>query len=85
MVVETLGPCMVTTTAEASSVAVPRGVESARAKLVYVYLQREREASVDALAEALDVKKIDLFTVLSTLESVGVVERDGVDTVRVAD
>lgn len=85
MVVEILVASMATTTAEASSRSVPRGLESARAKLVYVYLQREREASVDALAEALDVKKIDLFTVLSTLESVGVVERDGVDTVRVAD
>jgi DNA-binding MarR family transcriptional regulator len=76
---------MHTTTATASSLAVPRGLESPRAKLVYVYLEREREASVDSLADALDLKKIDLLTVLSTLESAGVVERDGVTTVHAAD
>lgn len=85
MLVEILGANMATTTAEASSLAVPRAVDSAQAKLVYVYLEREREASVGALADALNLRKIDLFTVLSTLESAGAVEIDGVDAVRVTD
>jgi len=74
---------MATTTANART--VPSAIESAQAKLVYVYLQHERETTVDALAEALDMRKIGLFSVLSTLESEGLVEREGAHTVRFAN
>lgn len=61
---------------------VPSTLESAQSKLVYVYLQHERETTVDALSEALDIRKIGLFSVLSTLESENLVEREEAHTVR---
>jgi len=47
--------------------------------------RREREATVDALATALDVPKTGLFTVLATLDAAGHVEREEVRTVRFAN
>lgn len=63
---------------------VPATIESSQAKLVYVYLSHHGEASVDALADALALQKLGLFDVLAALESKGLVERDGVHTVRFA-
>ncbi|NHN40172.1 TrmB family transcriptional regulator [Halorubellus sp. JP-L1] len=64
---------------------MPTALESTQAKLVYVYLEREREATVDGLASALDVPKLGLFTVLSTLEAAGYVERNAARMVRFAN
>lgn len=64
---------------------VPSTIESAQSKLVYVYLAATREATVDELADALGMRKLGLFTVLSTLETHGYVERDDPDAVTFAD
>lgn len=64
---------------------VPSTIESAQSKLVYVYLATAREATVDELAAALDMRKLGLFTVLATLEAHGYVERDGPEAVTFAD
>jgi hypothetical protein len=64
---------------------VPSTLESPQGKLVYVYLAATREATVDALAADLGMRKLGLLTVLSTLEANGYVERDGPDTVLFAD
>lgn len=74
-----------TPTSTTSTRAIPESVDSTRAKLVYVHLERERETTVDALADALDVRKLGLFPVLSTLEERGHVERDDAQRIRFAD
>lgn len=56
-------------------------LKSPRAKLVYLYLS-QGEASVDALQDALDLKKIDLYSILQTLAGRGLVERTASDTFR---
>jgi DNA-binding IclR family transcriptional regulator len=58
-------------------VAVPDGVESARAKLVYLYLATAGRATVDELADQLSMQKMALFSVLDTLDAGGLVEADG--------
>jgi|AntRauTorcE11898_2_1112593.scaffolds.fasta_scaffold21943_3 predicted ArsR family transcriptional regulator len=63
---------------------VPPTIESPQAKLVYVYLAAEREATVDELADALELRKLGLFSVLATLEARGHVERDGPEAVTFA-
>ncbi|MFC6955144.1 TrmB family transcriptional regulator [Halorubellus litoreus] len=62
---------------------VPESIESPQAKLVYVYLAQERDASVDDLADALGLRKLGLFDVISTLEADGHVERHGAERVSV--
>ncbi|WP_408957806.1 helix-turn-helix domain-containing protein [Natrinema sp. 74] len=54
---------------------VPDGLESARAKLVYVYLEAADGATVEELAEILAMKKINILSVLNSLSSAGYVER----------
>ncbi|APW99521.1 MarR family transcriptional regulator [Halobiforma lacisalsi AJ5] len=56
---------------------VPEGVESAQAKLVYIYLEAVGGATVDELADGLTLKKIDVLSVLNSLSTAGVIERDG--------
>lgn len=56
---------------------VPDGIESPRAKLVYVALATTDRATVDELAEGLGMRKLALFSVLGTLDGRGVVEADG--------
>lgn len=56
---------------------IPGGIESARAKLVYLYLSAVGGASVDELAERLGMQKLALFSVLATLDADGYVDRDG--------
>lgn len=57
--------------------AVPEDVSSKGGKLVYVYLSFVVEATVQAIAEALGLKHIDLLPVLASLQRAGHVERDG--------
>lgn len=65
------------------STAVPESVDSKGGKLVYVYLSFVVEATVPELADALDLKHINLLPVLASLQQAGHVERDG-DICRVA-
>ena len=56
---------------------IPDELESARGKLVYLYLEVSGDASLDELANALDLPLITLCSLLDTLESRGIVRRDG--------
>ncbi|GAB3664854.1 helix-turn-helix domain-containing protein [Halopiger thermotolerans] len=56
---------------------VPDEIESAQAKLVYVYLAATGSATVDELRETLALKKVTLLSVLRSLMRIGVVEKDG--------
>ncbi|MEY7847641.1 MarR family transcriptional regulator [Natrarchaeobius sp. A-rgal3] len=56
---------------------VPDQLESAQAKLVYFYLETTGGATVDELSETLSLKKIDALSVLHSLRSVGLLEKDG--------
>jgi predicted ArsR family transcriptional regulator len=73
-----------TRTQKPTPTTVPSTIESAQAKLVYVYLAHAGQSTVDDLADALDIRKLGLFDVLSTLESHDLVEREGTQTVAVA-
>jgi predicted transcriptional regulator len=53
---------------------LPTELESPRAKLVYLYLQ-SGAASIDDLQSDLEVKKITLFSILSTLRERDLVEK----------
>jgi DNA-binding MarR family transcriptional regulator len=59
------------------SAAVPEDVTSKGGKLVYVYLSFVVEATVQAIANALGLKHIDLLPVLASLQRAGYVERNG--------
>ncbi|WP_254532559.1 helix-turn-helix domain-containing protein [Natrinema gelatinilyticum] len=56
---------------------VPEGLESARAKLVYIYLDATGGATVEELGEILAMKKINILSVLNSLSSTGYVDRMG--------
>lgn len=56
---------------------VPEGLESARAKLVYIYLDVAGGATVEELGEILAMKKINILSVLNSLSSTGYVDRMG--------
>jgi predicted transcriptional regulator len=58
-------------------VRIPEGVESARAKLVYLSLALASEADVEDLRERLDLGLLALYPVLNALVERGLVERDG--------
>jgi len=60
-----------------SSIAVPETLQSAESKLVYVFLAASDGATVEELHEALHLRKITLFPVLSTLTERDVVGREG--------
>jgi hypothetical protein len=61
----------------------PEDVGSTAGKLVYVYLSSVVEATVDGIADALDLKLIELLPTLRSLQSAGYVERAG-DSCRIA-
>ncbi|ELY67565.1 hypothetical protein [Natrinema versiforme] len=54
---------------------VPRDIESASAKLVYLYLEATDGATVGELGERLAMQKLDVLSVLSSLSSAGHVEQ----------
>ncbi|MGQ3410721.1 MarR family transcriptional regulator [Natrinema sp. LN54] len=56
---------------------IPRDLESASAKLVYLYLEAADGATIDELGEILAMKKIDILSVLNSLSSAGYVEQAG--------
>lgn len=55
--------------------SVPEELDTAQAKLVYVTVAAATGATADDLADALDMKKIALFGVLSTLSNRGLIEQ----------
>lgn len=55
----------------------PETVDSTAGKLVYVYLSSVVESTVDGIADALDLKLIELLPTLRSLQNAGHVERAG--------
>lgn len=62
----------------------PTDVQSTAGKLIYVYLAAVSEATVDAIADALDLKLIELLPTLRSLQQAGYIERAG-DTCRITN
>jgi DNA-binding MarR family transcriptional regulator len=60
----------------AHSSAVPRAVQSPRAKLVYLYLSTHGATTLTDLETALDMKKLSLYSILRTLVDREFVTRD---------
>ncbi|MBZ6494125.1 MarR family transcriptional regulator [Natrinema longum] len=54
---------------------VPDDLESAHAKLVYIYLEVAEGATIEELGEILAMKKINILSVLNSLSSAGYVEQ----------
>ncbi|WP_332898104.1 helix-turn-helix domain-containing protein [Haladaptatus sp. CMSO5] len=65
--------------ATATTEILPPDLASPRAKLIYLYLRTEREATIDDLHEALDMAKIALYPILRKLIRRGYVEHEGGD------
>ena len=57
--------------------AVPERLDSPQSKLVYIYLEATGGATVDDLNQTLAMKKITVLSILSSLSSEGLVEKDG--------
>ncbi|WP_247004930.1 MarR family transcriptional regulator [Halosolutus gelatinilyticus] len=53
---------------------IPDDLESAQAKLVYLYLSATGGATADEMSETLSMKKIAILSLLETLASAGHVE-----------
>ena len=66
-----------TETAPASPPSLPRELQSPRAKLVYLYLTTNGDATVSEMGESLDMKKLSLYSILKTLRSEDLVDCDG--------
>lgn len=55
---------------------LPTELDSPQAKLVYLYLEAADGATASDLTEALSMKKIAILSVLNSLSSQGLVEKD---------
>ncbi|MFC6954059.1 TrmB family transcriptional regulator [Halorubellus litoreus] len=64
------------TAAIAKPQTLPEDITSPRAKLVYLYLDVTEAGTVEDLQQCLDMKKIDLLSVLNSLTSAGHVAND---------
>ena len=64
-------------TASAADPALPRELQSPRAKRVYLYLTTNGDATVSEMGESLGMKKLSLYSILKTLRSEGLVDCDG--------
>ncbi|WP_254765873.1 helix-turn-helix domain-containing protein [Salinilacihabitans rarus] len=56
---------------------LPDDVESAHAKLVLLYLEATGGATADELNDVLGLKKLSVLSVVRSLSTAGLVERDG--------
>lgn len=56
---------------------LPGTVDSSGAKLVYLYLSIQNDATIDELQAALDMKKLSLYSLLETLTAADLVDRAG--------
>ncbi|SFG36098.1 hypothetical protein SAMN04488063_1800 [Halopelagius inordinatus] len=55
---------------------MPADLESPRAKLVYLYLSTQGDASITDLQNGLEMKKLSLYSILGTLRERGLVDQD---------
>ncbi|MHC3438190.1 MarR family transcriptional regulator [Natrialbaceae archaeon A-gly3] len=58
-------------------VSVPENLDSARAKLIYVYLAVREKASADEVCADLELDKGAVLSILRALRKYGHVEREG--------
>ena len=56
---------------------VPEEIDSPRAKLIYLYLAETAEATVDELCSNLRLTRLSVFSILRSLVSDGLVEKNG--------
>ncbi|MFA1611447.1 TrmB family transcriptional regulator [Halobellus rubicundus] len=63
-------------TAGIDAPSMPSELESPRAKLVYLFLSTHGEASLAELEASLDMKKISLYSILSTLRERELIDQD---------
>lgn len=56
---------------------IPETIQSAQAKLVYLFLEATGGATADDLSDVLAMKKISVLSVLRSLTTQGLVEADG--------
>ncbi|MFB6137773.1 MAG: TrmB family transcriptional regulator [Halobacteriaceae archaeon] len=61
----------------AAGVAIPEGLESSSAKLVYLYLEITQGATLGDLRDALDLTRLTLCSILRTLRDRGFVRKSG--------
>jgi DNA-binding IclR family transcriptional regulator len=57
--------------------SIPEEIDTAQAKLVYLALVETNARTTEELVDLLELSKLTLFDVLSTLSERGLVERDG--------
>lgn len=60
-----------------ATVELPDRFETADTKFIYLYLYIENDATIDELQAALGMKKLTLYSLLQTLTSTGLVDREG--------
>lgn len=56
---------------------LPNGIESTGGKLVYLYLDAAGPTTISDLADALDMRKLSLYSVLDALAGKDIVAVDG--------
>jgi DNA-binding MarR family transcriptional regulator len=66
-----------TQTARTAAPALPPELQSPRAKLVYLYLTTNGDATVSEMGDSLGMKKLSLYSILKTLRKEGMVDCDG--------
>jgi len=64
------------TTSGIDAPSIPADLESPSAKLVYLFLSTHGEATVGELQSGLNMKKISLYSILSTLCERGLIDQD---------
>ncbi|AZQ15064.1 MULTISPECIES: TrmB family transcriptional regulator [Halorubrum] len=66
-----------TETARTAAPALPPELQSPRAKLVYLYLTTNGDATVSEMGDSLGMKKLSLYSILKTLRKEDMVACDG--------
>ena len=66
-----------TQTARTAAPALPPELQSPRAKLVYLYLTTNGDATVSEMGDSLGMKKLSLYSILKTLRKEDMVDCDG--------
>ena len=66
-----------TETARTAAPALPPELQSPRAKLVYLYLTTNGDATVSEMGDSLGMKKLSLYSILKTLRKEDMVDCDG--------
>ena len=66
-----------TEAARTAAPALPPELQSPRAKLVYLYLTTNGDATVSEMGDRLGMKKLSLYSILKTLRKEGMVDCRG--------